>query len=132
LRTFIIDENMPRSTAPALRLAGHTANDVRDLGLRGRDDLDVFARAQADDAILITADLGFSSVLRFPPGTHSGIIVLRIPNDVPVSTRIRELTKALAELNGQDLRGVLVIVEVGRTRVRRPPRPDVLEATESE
>jgi len=42
---FLVDEDMPRSTAVALRTAGYTADDVRDVGLRGQRDADIFAHA---------------------------------------------------------------------------------------
>ena len=74
-----VDEDMPRSTVVMLRQAGHTAEDVRDVGLRGHNDDDVFAYAQATQAILVTADKGFANVLSYPPGTHAGLIVVRVP-----------------------------------------------------
>ena len=39
---FLIDEDLPRSLAAALRKDGLAADDVRDLGLRGQDDANVF------------------------------------------------------------------------------------------
>ena len=121
---FLIDEDMPRSTAVALRQAGYRAEDVRDLGLRGHTDQEVFECAQALRAVLVTADKGFANVLRFPPGSHAGIVVVRVPNELPTQEVNRELLRALADLEGRDLNGILVIVEVGRVRVRRgPPRP---------
>jgi len=35
---FLVDEDMPRSTARTLREAGYVADDARDVGLRGRTD----------------------------------------------------------------------------------------------
>jgi predicted nuclease of predicted toxin-antitoxin system len=35
---FLIDEDMPRSAAGALRSIGFECYDVRDIGLRGADD----------------------------------------------------------------------------------------------
>ncbi len=72
---------MPRSTAPELRRAGYAAADVRDLGLRGQDDSEIFAAAQARHAVLITGDKGFSNTLDFPLGSHAGIVVLRVPSE---------------------------------------------------
>lgn len=117
----LIDEDLPRSTAGALRQAGHTATDVRDVGLRGRSDDEVFVYAQARGLTLLTADMGFANILRFPLGTHAGIVVLRVPNELSTAELNRLLVHALAGLSAADLRGVLVIVEVGRTRIRRPP-----------
>jgi predicted nuclease of predicted toxin-antitoxin system len=119
---FLIDEDMPRSTAVALRQAGHAALDVRDIGLRGHGDREIFQYAQAQDAILLTGDKGFSNIVRFPLGTHAGILVIRVPNELPTQTVNDEVLRALEDLEGEDLAGLLMIVEVGRTRVRRPGR----------
>jgi predicted nuclease of predicted toxin-antitoxin system len=117
---FLVDEDMPRSTARVLRQTGHTAEDVRDVGLRGHSDQEVFDYAQSQGAILVTADKDFSNALRFPPGTHSGIIVVRVPDELPTSKVNQEILSALASLEDVDLTGLLVIVEVARTRIRRP------------
>src|SRR4051812_6760764 len=112
---------MPRSTAPVLRQAGHEAEDVRDIGLRGAPDAEVFATAQERQATLVTADLGFANILQFPLGTHAGIIVARVPDTLPTSTLLNELVLALQAMDGEALPGLLVLVEPGRIRVRRPP-----------
>ena len=117
---FLVDEDMPRSTARFLREAGYEANDVRDIGLAGHKDPEIFARAQEMGAVLVTADLEFSNLVLFPLGTHAGIVVTRMPNSVSVSQTLDVLLRALHSLAEEELRGLLVIVEAGRTRVRRP------------
>ncbi|MCE7984927.1 MAG: hypothetical protein DYG89_27455 [Caldilinea sp. CFX5] len=117
---FLIDEDMPRSTAVSLRGAGYVVEDVRDVGLRGHSDADVFAYAQRYAATLISVDKGFTNLLTFPLGTHAGIIVVRIPDDVPPKRLNEELLQALITLAPQPLTGLLIIVEIGRMRVRRP------------
>lgn len=117
---FLVDEDMPRSTAVALRGAGYAADNVRDVGLRGHSDADVFAYAQLNQVTLVSADKGFTNLLHFPLGTHAGIIVVRIPDEVPTKRLNEELLRALATLSTQSLLGLLIIVEIGRTRVRRP------------
>jgi len=119
---FLIDEDMPRSTTVVLRQAGHSVEDVRDVGLRGRTDQEVFQYAQAQGAVLLTAGKGFSNIVRFPLGTHAGILVVRVPDELPTQTINHEVLRALEDLEGEDLAGLLMIVEVGRTRVRRAGR----------
>ncbi|MFA0730868.1 MAG: hypothetical protein LKKZDAJK_001398 [Candidatus Fervidibacter sp.] len=116
---FVVDESMPRSTALELRRLGYWAEDVRDVGLRGADDERVFQYAQAQQATLVTAGLDFADIRRFPTGTHHGIIVVRVPDVLPTWVVNAELISALQQLRGQSLRGALVIVELGRLRVRR-------------
>jgi len=55
----------------------------------------------------------------FRQGTHHGIIVVRVPDVLPTWVVNAELISALQQLRGQSLRGALVIVELGRLRVRR-------------
>lgn len=110
---------MPRSTAVVLRQAGYDAVDVRDVALRGRKDAEIFADAQGHSATLITADKGFANILSFPLGTHAGIVVLRVPNELSTQRVNGELLRALTELEPESLSGMLVIVETSRTRVRR-------------
>lgn len=118
--TFLIDEDMPRSTAVLLRQEGHATEDVRDVGLRGQSDEKIFQYAQAQGAILLTADKGFSNTVRFPPGTHAGIAVVRVNDELSTHRVNQEVLRALADLEGEDLAGLLVIIEVGRARIRRP------------
>jgi predicted nuclease of predicted toxin-antitoxin system len=117
---FLVDENLPRSTARVLRAANYEAADVREVGLRGRTDQDVFARAQELGAVPLTGDSDFANILRFPLGSHAGLNVCRIPDDVSLAALNAELLKAIRELQGEDLSGALVIVETGRVRIRRP------------
>lgn len=116
---FLVDEDLPRSTAVALAGAGYAAVDVRDIGLRGHDDQEVFARAQTLGAVLVTADRGFASLLSFPPGRHSGIIVLRLPNELSTSMLNQILLEAVQEIGAEAIRGALVVVQQHRVRLRR-------------
>src|SRR4051812_3505297 len=109
---------MPRSTARVLRDAGFPAVDVRDIGLAGHKDPEIFALAQSMKAVLVTADREFANVIKFPLGGHAGIIITRTPNKLPVLHLNNLLLHTLEELSGDDLGGTLVVVEVGRTRVR--------------
>jgi predicted nuclease of predicted toxin-antitoxin system len=43
---FVIDEDMPRSTGAVLKRNGYDVLDVRDCGLRGKIDEEIFRFAQ--------------------------------------------------------------------------------------
>ena len=120
MRRFLVDEDVPRSTAKALTAAGYEAQDVRDVGLRGHSDADVFAYAQENAAILVSCDKGFASLLRFPLGSHAGIVVIRIPDEKSPAELNAELLRTLKQLETEPLAGCLVILEMGRIRLRRP------------
>ncbi|GAB4505104.1 MAG: hypothetical protein Fur0043_20990 [Anaerolineales bacterium] len=114
---FLTDEDVPRSTARALHEAGFDAVDVRDVGLRGSSDAEVFSYAQREKRLLITCDLGFANILAFPPSENIGVVVVRIPDSEPVETFNREVVRAVQEV-GQNLLHHLAIVEIGKVRLR--------------
>ena len=94
--------------------------DVRDHGLRGHDDTDVFRFAQQNAAVLISEDLGFANLLRFPLATHSGIVIGRFSSKLSTTAIAKEVVSAMSMFKAEDLHGALVIVEIGRVRIRRP------------
>ena len=51
-------------------------------------------------------------------------IVVRVPNELPTSEVNREVLRALADLEDEETAGLLVIVEVARTHIRRPTSND--------
>lgn len=119
MTAFVVDENLPRFLAPELQLRGHVAKDVRDHNLGGQPDTRVYEFAQQEKAVLLTADLGFANVGHFPLGVHHGIVVFRFPNELSAVRRVQEIVKAITSLKTESLRGVLVIVSLGKIRIRR-------------
>jgi predicted nuclease of predicted toxin-antitoxin system len=118
---FVIDEDMPRSTGGVLVEEGYEVKDVRDHGHRGSDDEEIYRFAQEEEAILLTGDLGFGNILKFPLGQHSGIVVARFPNEMAPWVINREIVTSLKDLGENDFKGNLIILEPGRIRIRRAP-----------
>ena len=118
---FVIDEDMPRSTARALVEEGYEVKDVRDHGYRGSSDAEIYRFAQEEGAILLTGDLGFGSILKFPLGKHFGIVVARFPNDMRPWEINKRILDGLKDLSGSDFKGNLIILEPKRIRIRRAP-----------
>ena len=75
---FKTDENLPAEAATILQGAGFDAESVWDEHLSGADDETIAARARDEDRILLTLDLDFANIRAYPPGQHTGIIVLRL------------------------------------------------------
>lgn len=120
MTAFLVDESLPRVVTRELRAAGHDVTDVRDAGLRGAPDDSVFARALLERRILISGDVDFANTLRFPPGTHGGIVVLRLPNDWVPAARAERALRALGDVLSDLEQGALVIVDAKRVRLLRP------------
>lgn len=116
---FVIDEDMPRSTARVLKAKGYEVLDVRDFGLRGESDDEIYKFAQKEKAVILTGDLGFGNLLHFPVGSHSGIVIAHFPNEVSTSELNNQIIKTFETLTEIDFKGNLIIIEPGKVRIRR-------------
>jgi predicted nuclease of predicted toxin-antitoxin system len=116
---FLIDENLPSALARALRTAGHHAEDLRDVRARGSTDDEVFEHARVSRFTLVSRDVGFGNIARFPLGTHSGIVLVRFPNSIPARIVSESVVLAITRLSDDDLAGNLIVVAPGRVRIRR-------------
>jgi len=115
---FKLDENLGRSPQAALQEAGHDVEHVHDEGLTGAKDERVWQQACAEGRMLVTLDLDFSDVRRFPPGSHPGILLLR-PRNRSRDAVLQVISRLLAEFSLDSAAGSLVVADERRTRVRR-------------
>lgn len=114
-----LDENLPASLVPQLAAFGHDVDTVPDEGFAGHSDAEVFDAAQRDRRFLITQDLDFSDVRKFAPGTHEGILLLRMPQ--PGRGALRDRVHAL--FTSEDVAtwaGCFIVATDRKLRVRRP------------
>ena len=68
---FLLDADMPRSSVEILRALDFNVKDVRDLGMRYAKDSEIIAYAQRTGRVVITRDLDFGSILRYPRSPRS-------------------------------------------------------------
>ena len=91
---------------------------VGDEGLSGSDHEAVANRSRSEKRVLITLDLDFANIRAYPPGEHSGIIVLRMKRQdkATVLVYVRRLATALVNRSPD---GELWIVDGNRIRFRQ-------------
>ena len=88
-----LDENLPASAAAILQAVGHDVDTVFSEGLTGAIYPDVLAAATAAGRILISLDRGLGDIRTYPPGSHAGIVVLRLTDQSPAT-----VSKAITDL----------------------------------
>jgi predicted nuclease of predicted toxin-antitoxin system len=86
-----LDENLPLHLATALEDFGHDVHTTTSEGLTGHADRDIWRAAQAESRFLITQDLDFSDIRQFAPGSHAGILLVRLhsPSRQNLITRVQ-------------------------------------------
>jgi predicted nuclease of predicted toxin-antitoxin system len=120
----ILDENVQKSLARALRDAGHTADRAIEIGLAAAPDEDIFTHAQTVGAVVITKDTTFVDPTNLPPD-HAGVILLRFPNLTPAKEITEHAMRFLSDqISLNDMRGRFVELEPGgRFRVTEVANP---------
>ena len=113
---FKLDENLSPSLAKLFTSAGYEAHSVVEQGLGGASDPSVLIRCTQESRVLVTFDLDFANIQAYPPGSHAGIVVLRLATQSH-TVAAAALTRVLALLPGESLAGALWIVEDHRIRI---------------
>lgn len=73
-----LDENLPLQLATALKGLGHDVHTAHEERLSGRSDIEIWHATQGESRFLITQDLDFSDSRKFAPGSHHGILLVRL------------------------------------------------------
>lgn len=116
-----LDENLPFQLATLLKKFGHHVHTTHEEGLIGRADHEIWERAQKEARFLITQDMNFSNARQFAPGTHCGILLVRLhsPNRRNLIERVGELFQ---KENVDEWAGCFVVATERKVRVVRPSK----------
>lgn len=114
-----LDENLPEQLAVALRQLGHDVHTVPEENLAGHPDATIWQAAQSEQRFLVTQDLDFSDVRRFQPGTHAGLLLVRLPAPGRLAVT-SAITAAFATEPVETWNRCFVVLTEHKLRVRRP------------
>jgi predicted nuclease of predicted toxin-antitoxin system len=95
----------------------HDVATVREEGLAGCGDEQLFRICAAENRCLLTLDLDFSDVIRFRPSASAGVAIFRMPKNPTIHLLERMIGRLLDALESGSIAGQLWIVEVTRIRV---------------
>lgn len=116
---FLLDANLPRSAVTAVETYGHSVEFARDAGMGAAADEVIAERARYTRAALITRDLDFADVRRYPPDRYYGIVVLRLADDATATDIAAVLERFLTSSQFvSQLPQRLAIVDANRVRFR--------------
>lgn len=110
---------MPAILADDLTRLGHGCDTVIDEGLKGQPDSRVWDSVQREQRFLVTQDLDFSDIRKFEPGSHAGILLVRLalPGRQALANRLRQI---FATENVESWTRCFVVATERKIRIRRP------------
>lgn len=101
-----------------LRQAGYDVIKAIDVGLETASDDKIVSFCKKEDRVIITLDTDFSSLYRFPLGSHCGIIVFRITPFTPAAL-LTILAPIIKKKIFDSFKNALVIVKRNKIRIIR-------------
>jgi hypothetical protein len=113
-----VDEDLPGEISGLLVNAGHDAKTVYGQGFTGFPDDQLWPRIQSEQRLLFTADKGFANARQYPPGSHAGVVLFRLPRESRAGY-IRLAEFLLRHINLNDINGAIVVVSPDAIRVLR-------------
>lgn len=113
-----LDENVTIAARSLLVAAGYDADTVQDESLTGTDDEQLIEICRREERLLVTFDVGFGDVRAHPPGSHSGVVLLRLRDQQPPAV-LDVIGRLVADYDLASLTGALAVVSDERVRIRR-------------
>jgi len=116
---FLIDENLSPLLARDLRELGFSAEAVRDLGLKGKNDNQIINFAKRNKYIVITADVEFGDFFYTHLGVVSIVILQSRSQGRKSFTEILTNLRQAGVLRTMQSSGALLVAREGSYRVRK-------------
>jgi len=113
-----VAEDLPAEVADLLQAGGHDVRTVVQEGLTGAHDDQVWGAAQQEGRCLLTADKGFANAQIHPPGTHRGIVLLRLPRESRAGY-VHLVERLLADLDFESAAGAIIVATPEAIRIHR-------------
>lgn len=116
---FFLDANVPYSALEVFEELNLKAAHARDAGLSRADDKEIISYAAKEKSVLVTKDLELANTKLFPPESHNGVVVLRLPHTFNAKQFANAIRNFLTVVEAESLKKAITIVKLGRYRIRK-------------
>ena len=117
---LVLDQGVPRDAATLLRSLGHECTHLGEIGLSKAADEDILAFALEKNAIVVTLDADFHTILSVSGASGPSVIRLRLEG-LGASEVAEVVQNVLAGFVADLQRGALVTVKAHKTTCHRLP-----------
>lgn len=121
---FKLDENFSPSLTSLFHQSGYDAESVLEEQLSGSADENIYQVCLQENRCIVTLDLDFANILRFPAEKTQGIVVIRPNRSITLDIMIEMILLLLKTLEENDPVGCLWILEPHQLRIRKPKLRD--------
>ncbi len=116
-----LDENLSRHLKPVLIGLGHDVLTAADENLLSHPDTEIAHVAKEEHRMLMTLDIEFADLRKYPPGSHPGVILFRPLSLSPLSVNAF-ITDFVRRTDLDKLAACVAVVDPVHVRVRYPLR----------
>ena len=102
---------------PVLQRYGYDVDTVPEEQLSGRPDAEIWRAVSVEGRFLITQDMDFSDTRQFMPGTHAGLLLVRL-REPGAHALLETINAVAAEI--ADWGGCFVVLTEHKIRIKRP------------
>ena len=114
-----LDENLSRHLKPVLTALGHDVLTTADENLLSRPDTEIAGAAKHENRMVLTLDIEFADLRKYPPGSHPGVILFRPLSLSPLSVN-KFITDFMRRTDLEKLAACVAVVDPVHVRIRSP------------